>query len=74
MADVLGVEAVMGVPVDRVRAANALNAGRPLSFDRESGPYLQAVRRACNIAAPARSGSSIERMRRAILRSVERSA
>lgn len=75
MADVLGVDAVMGVPTDRVRAANALNAGRPLTFDRDSGPYLQAVRRACNIAAPARSGSgSLDRMRRAILRSVERSA
>jgi pilus assembly protein CpaE len=74
MADVLGVEAVMGVPTDRVRTANALNAGRPLIYDRESGAYGQAVRRACNIAAPAKSGGSIDRMRRAILRSVERSA
>ena len=75
MADALGIEALMGVPTDRIRTANALNAGRPLMFDRESGPYIQAVRRACNIDAPVKSGKgSIDRMRRAILRSVERTA
>ncbi|MFC0204667.1 AAA family ATPase [Novosphingobium soli] len=75
MADALDIDSVMGIPVDRVRLRNALNAGRPIMCERDGGPYAQAIRRACGIAAPGRSGTfGIERMRRAILRSVERTA
>lgn len=75
MADVLGIDAVFGVQVDRVRARNALNAGRPMMLDREAGPYVQAVRRACNIAAPVKGARfRIDRMRQAVLRRMEKSA
>jgi pilus assembly protein CpaE len=53
MADVLGIEAVLGVPTDRVRIRNALNAGQPLALRKDTGGYLQAIRRACDIAVPA---------------------
>jgi pilus assembly protein CpaE len=75
MAEVLGIEPVMGIPVDRVRQRNALNAGRPLMSDRNAGPYMQAVRRAIGRNAPAKgAAASFERMKRKILQTVERSA
>jgi pilus assembly protein CpaE len=58
-----------------VSQSNALNAGRPLMMERDGGSYAQAIRRACGISTQAKSTNfGIDRMRRAILRSVERSA
>ncbi|MDE8650500.1 AAA family ATPase [Novosphingobium album (ex Liu et al. 2023)] len=75
MADVLGIEAVMGIPTDRVRTRNALNSGRPLYLDQDRGPYVQAIRRACAITAPPKGAKiGFDKVRRAILRSVERTA
>lgn len=73
MADALDIDSMMGIPIDRVKMRNALNAGRPLMTDRDGGVYAQAVRRASGISPPAKAGNfSIDRMRKAILRSVER--
>jgi pilus assembly protein CpaE len=75
MADVLGIEAVMDLPTDRARMRNALNAGHPLAMQRDSGCYLQAIRRACNIVTPQRGAIvNLDKVRRAIMRSVERTA
>jgi pilus assembly protein CpaE len=75
MADALDIDAMIGVPIDRVKMRNALNAGRPLMTERDGGPYAQAIRRVSGIAAPTKSGNfGIDRMRKAILRSVERTA
>jgi pilus assembly protein CpaE len=75
MADALDINTVLGVPSDRARLRNALNAGRPLLTERDGGAYAQAVRRACGInAAPKGANFGIDKMRRAILRSVERTA
>jgi pilus assembly protein CpaE len=77
MADVLGIEAVLGVPTDRVRMRNALNAGQPLALQKDTGGYLQAIRRACDIVAPtagARAGldrgleRGLEKLRRVLRR------
>lgn len=54
MADALGLRRAMNVPVDRVRAANALNAGRPLMMESEGGVYAPAIRRIGDVAEPAR--------------------
>ena len=73
MADVLGIEAVLPVPTDRVRMRNALNAGRPLAMQRDNGPYAQAIQRICGIAASRKSlMPSFDTMRRMLQRSVER--
>jgi pilus assembly protein CpaE len=53
MADVLDIEAVLAVPTDRVRMRNSLNAGQPLALRKDASGYLQAIRRACDITAPA---------------------
>lgn len=75
MADALDIDTVLGIPVDRVQQRNALNAGRPMMTERDGGTYAQAVRRACGISAQAKGASfGIDRMRKAILRSVERTA
>lgn len=79
MADVLGTEAILGVPTDRVRMRNALNAGQPLALQKDGNGYLQAIRRACNIAAPpagARAGldRGLDRVRRALGRLPVRAA
>lgn len=75
MADVLGIDAVIGIPVDRVRARNALNAGRPLMTEREGGAYAQAIRRATGRTALTREGTSgFDKVRRRIMRAVERTA
>lgn len=75
MADVLGIDAIMGVQVDRVRARNALNAGRPMMLDRDAGPYAQTVRRICNIATPTKGVvPGLDRMRKAVLRRLEKTA
>lgn len=75
IADTLDIDTVLGVPVDHARQRNALNAGRPLMMERDGGTYAQAIRRACGISTQAKATSfGIDRMRRAILRSVERSA
>jgi pilus assembly protein CpaE len=73
MADVLGIEPVIQIPVDRVRLRNALNAGRPLMAERDGGAYVQAVRRAIGRNAPAKGGiAGLERVKRKILQAVER--
>jgi len=73
MADVLGIEAVLNMPTDRVRMRNALNAGQPLAMQKDGNGYLQAIRRACAIEAPARgTRAGLDKVRRAIMRSVER--
>ncbi|KMS51118.1 histidine kinase [Novosphingobium barchaimii LL02] len=75
MADALDIDTVLGVPTDRVRMRNALNAGRPMMIERDGGQYAQAIRRACGISASTKSNNfGIEKMRKAILRSVERTA
>lgn len=75
MADALDVDTVLGIPTDRVRLRNALNAGRPMMTERDGGAYVQAVRRAAGIAAqPKSTNFGIDKMRKAILRSVERTA
>ena len=75
MADALDIDTVLGIPADRVRLRNALNAGRPMMTERDGGTYAQAIRRACGINGPAKStGFGINKMRKAILRSVERTA
>ncbi|WP_395397132.1 histidine kinase [Novosphingobium sp. BL-8A] len=75
MADALGINPVMAVQIDRVRARNALNAGKPMMLDQDGGPYAQAIRRICNIAVPAKgSVIAIDRMRRAVLRRLEKTA
>ena len=76
MADVLGIEGVLGVPTDRVRMRNALNAGQPLALARDGNDYLQAIRRACDLSAPARRPmlGGLDKVRRAILRQTERTA
>lgn len=73
MADALDIETVLAVPTDRVRVRNALNAGRPMMMERDGGAYALAIRRVCGIA-PQNKGNAfgIDRMRKAILRSVER--
>jgi pilus assembly protein CpaE len=75
MADALDIDAMMGIPTDRVKMRNALNAGRPMMTERDEGLYAQAIRRASGLAAPAKTANfGIDRMRKAILRSVERTA
>lgn len=75
MADVLGIEHVIGVPVDRVRLRNALNAGRPMMIERDGGAYAHAVRRAIGRDGPSRGAvASFEKVKRKIMRTVERSA
>ncbi|WP_404476303.1 CpaE family protein [Novosphingobium sp. BL-52-GroH] len=75
MADALDIDTVLGVPTDRVRLRNALNAGRPMMTERDGGAYVQAVRRAAGIATQPKSNNfGIDKMRKAILRSVERTA
>ena len=61
--------------LDGRRMRNALNAGRPMMIERDGGQYAQAIRRACGISASTKSNNfGIEKMRKAILRSVERTA
>lgn len=75
MADALDIDTLLGIPVDRVRQRNALNAGRPMMIERDGGAYAQSIRRACGISAQAKPSTfGIDKMRRAILRSVERTA
>lgn len=75
MADALDIDTMLGIPADRVRLRNALNSGRPMMTERDGGVYAQAVRRAAGITTqPKANGFGIDRMRKAILRSVERTA
>lgn len=75
MADALGIEALLGLPSDRVRTRNALNAGEPLAMQRDGGAYVQTLRRACDITMPAKNRmAGFDTIRRTILRSMERSA
>lgn len=75
MAEVLGIEPHIGIPIDRVRLRNALNAGRPMMTERDGGAYVQAVRRAIGRNAPVKGAiASLEKMKRKILQSVERGA
>ncbi len=76
MTEALGVGASLAIPTDPVRLRNALNAGRPLALESDGGAYLQAVRRASGIFALPRTGArgQIEKLRRAMMRAVERSA
>lgn len=77
MGDVLGIEAALDIPTDRVRMRNALNAGQPLAMQKDGNGYMQAIRRACDAPAPvgrARGGidRGFDKVRRAIMRSMER--
>lgn len=71
MADALGVGSVLALPVDRARMRNALNAGRPMAMEADGGTYMAAIRRACGVAAKA---GGIDRLRRAMLKVVERAS
>lgn len=70
LADALGIGSVMALPADRVRLRNALNAGRPMALDADGGPYMQAIRRACGTGTASR----IDRLRKTVLKVVERRA
>lgn len=74
MADILGISSVHALPVDAARARNALNAGQPISMEKDGGPYMQAIRKMCGIQPPAPSAAfaRIDRVRRAVRRSLER--
>ncbi|CCA90414.1 MULTISPECIES: histidine kinase [unclassified Novosphingobium] len=73
MADVMGIEALMGVPFDRIDYYNALNAGRPLYLGRGNASYIQAIRRVCNISEqPRGTVARFDKLRRSVLRSLER--
>ena len=66
----------IGIPVDHTRIRNALNSGRPLAMEDDGGPYITAIQRAADIAVQPPKGprESVARMRRAILRALERAA
>ena len=74
MADILGISSVHALPVDAARARNALNAGQPIAMEKDGGPYMQAIRKMCGIQPPAPSAAfaRIDRVRRAVRRSLER--
>ncbi|NIJ18108.1 AAA family ATPase [Sphingobium vermicomposti] len=76
MADILGISTVHPLPVDHARARNALNAGQPMAMEKDGGPYMQAIRRMCGIQPPAPSAAfaSIDRVRRAVRRTMERAS
>ncbi|KEQ50216.1 AAA family ATPase [Sphingobium chlorophenolicum] len=71
MAEALGVGSVLALPVDRARMRNALNAGRPMAMEADGGAYMAAVRRACGVGAKV---GGIDRLRRAMLKVVERAS
>lgn len=72
----IGGNQCMGIPTDPVRLRNALNSGKPLAMEADGGAYALAIRRACGIADPVSAGpkEGVARMRRAVLRVLERSA
>lgn len=73
MAEVLGIDPVITIPIDRVRLRNALNAGRPMMVERDGGQYVQAVRRAAGRNAPVKgSFAGFDKVRRKILQTIER--
>jgi pilus assembly protein CpaE len=75
MAAALGIAAVLNVPGDRVRLCNALNAGQPLALAKDSDGYLAAIRKACDVAAPAgRPLAGFAALGRAVRRRLERAA
>ncbi len=76
MPEALGLTTSLPIPTDAVRLRNAMNAGRPLALESDGGAYLQAVRRASGIFSLPRTGAlgQIEKLRRAMVRAVERSA
>ncbi|HEX7876138.1 MAG TPA: histidine kinase [Sphingobium sp.] len=71
MSHALGAADTLTIPLDRTRARNALNAGRPLAMESDGGPYMQAIRRACGLGA---STPRLATLRRAIQRKLERAA
>lgn len=76
MGDVLGISAVHPLPVDHARARNALNAGQPIAMEKDGGPYMQAIRKISGIQPPAprMAFAGLDRMRRAVRRSLERAS
>lgn len=76
MADILGISTVHPLPVDPARARNALNAGQPMAMEKDGGPYMQAIRKICGIqpAAPSAAFAGIDRVRRAVRRTMERAS
>ncbi len=75
MADTMGLEQVLPVPIDRIRTANAFNAGKPIMAGPDHSPYGRAVLRAANIHVQEKRGTfGMDKVRRALLRSVERAA
>lgn len=75
MADVLGIDAMLPVPTDVVRMRNALNAGQPMAMQKDGNGYMAAIRRICNLTGlPKSARGGFDKMRRAILRQIERAA
>lgn len=73
MAHVLGAADALAIPVDRTRAHNALNAGKPLAMESDGSPYMQAIRRACGLAS-ATAHPALAQLGRALRRRLERAA
>jgi pilus assembly protein CpaE len=70
MADVLQTGSVLPLPIDPVRARNALNAGRPLAMEGAADRYMRAIRQACGVDARL-STKGLDRLRRLLQRPVE---
>jgi pilus assembly protein CpaE len=63
MSDVLEIGQSLGVPCDPVRIRNALNLGKPLMCNAESGdPYCQAIQAVTGVTRPHVSVSLVERL------------
>jgi len=73
MADVLQTGSVLPLPIDPVRARNALNAGRPLAVEGGADRYMRAIRQACGVEARL-STKGLDRLRRLLQRPVEPTA
>jgi pilus assembly protein CpaE len=73
MTHVLGAADALTIPLDRTRARNALNAGRPLSMESDGSPYMQAIRRACGLASAA-AHPALAQLGRAVRRELGRAA
>lgn len=73
MGDVLQAGSILPLPIDQVRARNALNAGRPLAMEGSADRYMRAIRQACGVQARP-SANGLDRLRRLLQRPLERTA
>lgn len=73
MGDVLQTGSILPLPIDRVDARNALNAGRPLAMERGSDRYMRSIRQACGLEA-RRAAHRLDSLRRLLQRPLERTA